>query len=270
MKVCVYGLLHLGAVTAACLGSRKIQTIGLAETRAAAEELSAGRAPLYEPGHNELIGRGIASGSLSFTADIRDAVSSADVVWVTFDTPVDEDDVADVDYVLDCVRSLFPHFRDGTVILISSQVPVGSTARLKGEFEAVANGRTVSFAYSPENLRLGDAIRIFTEPERIVIGVRDTRARDVLEPLLRPFEIYGQPGKLEINCLGGSYGVERLTYYKMLPEMGPPETTSWEYPMADNSWKAGFAEFLEDIIEPIAFGEPNRCYRASRGRREDI
>ena len=61
------------------------------------------------------------------------------------------------------------------------------------------------------------------------------------------FEIYGQLGKLEINGLGGSYGVERLTYYKMLPEMGPPETTSWEYPMADNSWKAEFAEFLEDI-----------------------
>jgi predicted dehydrogenase len=61
------------------------------------------------------------------------------------------------------------------------------------------------------------------------------------------FEIYGRDGKLDINGLGGSYGVERLTYYKMLPEMGPPETTSWEYPMADNSWDVEFAEFLEDI-----------------------
>ena len=61
------------------------------------------------------------------------------------------------------------------------------------------------------------------------------------------FEIYGRDGKLDINGLGGSYGTERLTYYKMLPEMGPPETTSWEYPMADNSWDVEFAEFLEDI-----------------------
>jgi predicted dehydrogenase len=61
------------------------------------------------------------------------------------------------------------------------------------------------------------------------------------------FEIYGRQGKLDINGLGGSYGVERLTYYKMLPEMGPPETTSWEYPMADNSWDVEFADFLEDI-----------------------
>lgn len=61
------------------------------------------------------------------------------------------------------------------------------------------------------------------------------------------FEIYGRDGKLEINGLGGSYGIERLTFYRMLPEMGPPETTSWEYPMADNSWDVEFAEFLDDI-----------------------
>jgi predicted dehydrogenase len=61
------------------------------------------------------------------------------------------------------------------------------------------------------------------------------------------FEIYGRDGKLDVNGLGGSYGVERLTHYRMLPEMGPPETTSWEYPMADNSWEVEFAEFLDDI-----------------------
>jgi predicted dehydrogenase len=61
------------------------------------------------------------------------------------------------------------------------------------------------------------------------------------------FEIYGRDGKLDINGLGGSYGTERLTYYKMLPQMGPPETTTWEYPMVDNSWDTEFGEFLEDI-----------------------
>jgi predicted dehydrogenase len=60
-------------------------------------------------------------------------------------------------------------------------------------------------------------------------------------------EIYGKIGKLEISGLGGSYGVERLTHYHMLPEMGPPETTSWEYPMADNSWSVELEEFYDDI-----------------------
>jgi predicted dehydrogenase len=61
------------------------------------------------------------------------------------------------------------------------------------------------------------------------------------------FEIAGRLGKLEISGLGGSYGVERLAWYKMSPEMGPPETFAWEYPMADDSWEAECAAFLEDI-----------------------
>ncbi|CAN5253220.1 hypothetical protein BH10PSE9_BH10PSE9_03690 [soil metagenome] len=60
-------------------------------------------------------------------------------------------------------------------------------------------------------------------------------------------EIYGTGGKIEITGLGGSYGTERIALYRMLPEMGPPETTIWEYPMADDSWAAEFAEFAEDI-----------------------
>lgn len=60
-------------------------------------------------------------------------------------------------------------------------------------------------------------------------------------------EIYGRDAKLHWEGLGGSYGMERLTYYKMLPQMGPPETTVWEYPRGDESWKLEMAEFAEDI-----------------------
>jgi predicted dehydrogenase len=60
-------------------------------------------------------------------------------------------------------------------------------------------------------------------------------------------EVYGRVGKLEIDGLGGSYGVERITHYHMLPEMGPPETTSWEYPRGDRSWALEFAAFVQDI-----------------------
>jgi predicted dehydrogenase len=61
------------------------------------------------------------------------------------------------------------------------------------------------------------------------------------------FEIYGRTGKLQVDGLGGSYGLERLAFYRMLPEMGPPETTIWEYPRGDASWSLEMAEFLEDI-----------------------
>ena len=83
------------------------------------------------------------------------------------------------------------------------------------------------------------------------------------------FEIYGRDGKLHIDGLGGSYGVERLTYYRMLPEMGPPETTTWEYPRGDQSWALEFAEFLDDIrLERDAVGGPGgRARRSGRRRR---
>jgi predicted dehydrogenase len=60
-------------------------------------------------------------------------------------------------------------------------------------------------------------------------------------------EIYGKLGKLDLSGLGGSYGLEKITWYKMLPEMGPPDTTAWEYPMGDDSWAAEIAEFFDDI-----------------------
>src|SRR5258707_1937307 len=193
MRVCVYGLWHLGTVTAACLASRKIATVGLAETREAAAELNAGKAPLFEPGLEALIEQGRKSGALTFTQDIAGAVSSADLIWVSFDTPVDDDDVADVGHVLDRVRLTFPYLKDGAVVLVSSQVPVGSTALLEHDFASAAKRRKVSFAYSPENLRLGDAIRVFTEPERIVIGIRSDDARKVIEQVLKPFRLGENP-----------------------------------------------------------------------------
>jgi predicted dehydrogenase len=61
------------------------------------------------------------------------------------------------------------------------------------------------------------------------------------------FEYFGRTGKLEISGLGGSYGIERLAYFQMLPSMGPPETTIYEYPVADDSWEAEMADFAEDI-----------------------
>src|ERR1043165_9537550 len=140
----------------------------------------------YEPGLAELVRDGIAATTLSFSSDVH-AASDADIVWVCHDTPVDEEDRADVDAVRREVAMLFPHLKDGAVVLVSAQLPVGSVAALEQSFAGQGNGRTVSFACSPENLRLGKAIEVFRNPGRIVVGVRDDRARDILEPPLRKF-----------------------------------------------------------------------------------
>jgi len=76
-------------------------------------------------------------------------------------------------------------------------------------------------------------------------------------------EIYGRTGKLQIEGLGGSYGTERLSFYRMLPEMGPPETTNWEYPGPDKSWEVEFASFVDAIKtgKPLC-GDLEDAYKA--------
>ena len=80
-----------------------------------------------------------------------------------------------------------PDPQDGAVVLVSAQLPVGSISALEHAYAARQSGRNVAFAYSPENLRIGQAIEVFRNPGRIVIGVRDQRTRSILEPLLRRF-----------------------------------------------------------------------------------
>jgi UDPglucose 6-dehydrogenase len=187
VKVCVSGLWHLGTVTAACLAAAGHDVTGLDPDRAVVERLSNGVPPVAEPGLADLIASGIASGRLRFSTAAATQVPAADVVWIAADTPVDEDDRGDVESVVRGAAELFPYFRDGTLVLISSQVPVGTTRRLASMFAGGAGGRLVQFAYSPENLRLGKAIDAFTHPARAIVGAVHDLNRATVEELLRPF-----------------------------------------------------------------------------------
>lgn len=186
MKTCVFGLWHLGSVTAACLAGVGFDTVGLDDDETVIGDLAEGRPPLFEPGLPELTRSGLESGHLAFTTD-RSVVREADVVWVTFDTPVDGDDRADVPYVVDKVCGLFPYLKDNAIVLVSSQLPVGSIARIEKIFEAHAAGRRVSFVCSPENLRLGKAIHVFRNPERVIVGSRNEEVRATISRLFAPF-----------------------------------------------------------------------------------
>jgi len=185
MKLAVFGLWHLGSVTAACTAA-DVPTVGIDLDPERIVRLAAGEPPLYEPGLAELIRSGMASGMLTFSSDVA-SVSNADIVWICHDTPVDEDDHADTEAVRAQVEMVFPHLKNGAVMLVSAQLPVGSVAALEQSFAREANERTISFACSPENLRLGKAIDVFRNPGRIIVGIRDERARLVLEPLLKKF-----------------------------------------------------------------------------------
>jgi UDPglucose 6-dehydrogenase len=186
MKVCVAGLWHLGTVTAACLASAGHDVTGLDFDETVVARLSAGTPPLLEPGLEELVRTGIAEGRLRFTTAPA-AAADADVVWICHDTPVDDDDRPDVELVMERSGRIAAHVRDGALVLISSQLPVGSTRRLEERFRAEAGGRRFTFGYCPENLRLGAAIAAFTQPDRVVAGLRAQSDRERVVELLGAF-----------------------------------------------------------------------------------
>ena len=180
LNISVLGLWHLGCVTAACCAKHFVVT-GLDFDEANIARLNSGRAPLFEPGLNELIAAGLASKKLTFTNDAKIACAGADILWLCYDTPVNDRDESDVDFVLTGLRQALPYLPKGAVVLVSSQLPVGTCRQLATEFPQF------SFACSPENLRLGRALDAFEKAERIIVGIRDETSKPVLERLFGPF-----------------------------------------------------------------------------------
>jgi UDPglucose 6-dehydrogenase len=182
----VLGLWHLGSVTAACLAGAGNDVIGVDPDGAVVQELAQGRPPISEPGLTELLAEGLTHGRLGFSAEPA-ALSEVGLAWVTFDTPVDDGDHADVEWVLARCEQLLTDVPEDTLVVVSSQLPVGSAERLRERCIERRGGRGLRVACVPENLRLGQALDAFRAPERIVAGVRDERDRRELAEVLEPF-----------------------------------------------------------------------------------
>jgi len=185
MRVCVFGLWHLGSVISAGLAKSGHTIVGLDFNQDTIDNLQNARAPISEPGLNELILEHLRKKILEFTSDPASALSHTEVVWIAFDTPVDDQDNADPDFIkknFDAIAGLLP---DKTKIIISSQVPVGFTQDLSKKFHELYPDKKVFFAYSPENLRLGKSLKTFLEPDRIVIGT-EPGEKEVFLPVFSP------------------------------------------------------------------------------------
>jgi UDPglucose 6-dehydrogenase len=182
MNIGVLGLWHLGSVTAAGLAALGHRVVGLDFDESRVANLSKGVTPVFEPGLAELITHGLSSGNLRFSSVMGDA-TDIDLLWVTYDTPVDAQDNADTSFVMQQIERALLGVRADLPVLISSQLPIGSVHRLEQAVMSHGNGRQCSFAYSPENLRLGNAVNDFLHPGRIVVGVPSDAHKEVLQRL---------------------------------------------------------------------------------------
>ncbi|HEY8217630.1 MAG TPA: nucleotide sugar dehydrogenase [Acidimicrobiia bacterium] len=183
-RVAVVGLWHLGSVTSACLASLGTDVVGFDPDDTTVSDLAAGRPPVAEPGLAELVERMAAAGRLRFTSDRSAALEDAAVVWVTFDTPVDDDDHADSAPVIAEIDRLIPLLAHDATLIVSSQLPVGSARRVESRVAALRPSTDIGVACVPENLQLGRALDAFLHPPRVVVGVRGARDRDRVAALL--------------------------------------------------------------------------------------
>ena len=184
MKIGVVGLWHLGSVTAMCLAEAGFKVIGYDNDHATINNFNKRIPPIFEPGLEDLLKKNIGK-NISFTDDPA-RLASCDLIWVTYDTPVDDNDVADTGFVERSLATTFPYLKDNAVVLISSQMPVGSTNKLKTAFQKISS-KNVFFCYSPENLRLGKAIDVFGKTDRIIAGISSDEPKTILTPIFEKF-----------------------------------------------------------------------------------
>jgi UDPglucose 6-dehydrogenase len=175
MKIFTIGMWHLGLVTSACLAELGHDVTGYDPDAVNLPQ----QLPVAETGLPDLIRDVCASPDravgLRFVNEMDGeyGAQTADIVWLTLDTPVDSMDRADVDHVLRMAVDTFTRLKDGALFVVSSQLPVGSVARLERLYAALNRKETVTFACVPENLRLGSAIAAFRGETKRVVGVRN-------------------------------------------------------------------------------------------------
>lgn len=185
MKVAVVGLGHLGCVTAACLTKFGHTIIAYDEDPQIVANLNRGFPPIYEPGLNKLIIDGVRNNVLDFT-NLSQKLKELDIIWITYDTPLNDLGKGNVNEIIDKISTLFPYFKQNSLVIISSQIPVGTTQKIKTLFFHDHIDKQIDFVYSPENLRLGKAIDLFLKPDRLIMGIQLESNKKIIENLLLP------------------------------------------------------------------------------------
>jgi len=179
LKLSVIGTGYLGATHAACMSSLGFEVIGFDTEVSKIELLSKGQVPFYEPGLEELLAEQIKSGRLSFTTNIND-LADCDVHFICVGTPqVKGGNSADLTYVNSALESIAKLVKAGGLVVGKSTVPVGTAARLRNRL--IELNPKADLAWNPEFLREGFAVEDTLKPNRLVVGVVNDSAENILK-----------------------------------------------------------------------------------------
>jgi UDPglucose 6-dehydrogenase len=205
-RLTVLGTGYLGATHAACLAELGFDVLGLDTDPDVVAALAAGELPFYDPGLDELLGRGLRSGRLRFTTSYPEVAEFGDVHFVCVGTPQRPDSAgADLSQLMSCIDALAPRLERPCLIAGKSTIPVGTAAVLAERVAELAPaGAQVQLAWNPEFLREGFAVADTLRPERIVVGVRSAAAEAILR------EVYAEPIAAGVPFLVTGYETAEL------------------------------------------------------------
>jgi len=194
MRIAMIGTGYVGLVSGACFSEFGVDVVCVDKDQGKIDRLGEGIMPIFEPGLDDLVASNVKAGRLSFTTDLKQAVSGVDVVFICVGTPTEPGGGhADLSYVYAAAREIAEAMDGYAVIVNKSTVPVGTgdevskvicEANPKADFDVVSN---------PEFLREGSAIHDFMRPDRVVIGTEVERAQEVMRNLYRPLYLIETP-----------------------------------------------------------------------------
>jgi len=195
MKITVVGTGYVGLVSGACFSDVGIEVVCVDVDQKKIDNLKNGIMPIYEPGLEEMVVRNYQGGRLHFSTNLPEAIKDSDVAFIAVGTPPGEDGSADLKYVLAVADEIGRSMTDFIVVATKSTVPVGTGKKVQAAIQAALDQRgsdlTFAVASNPEFLKEGAAVEDFLRPDRIVIGVENERAEQIMRRLYKPFQLSG-------------------------------------------------------------------------------
>lgn len=194
MKIAMIGTGYVGLVSGVCFSDFGHRVICVDKDKAKIAALKASKIPIYEPGLDQLVEKNIASGRLSFSTDLKEALEGAEAIFIAVGTPTRRGDGhADLSYVFDAAKEIAQALKDYAVIVTKSTVPIGTNAKLRDIIRESNPELDFDVASNPEFLREGAAIEDFMKPDRVVVGVENPRAAAIMQEIYRPLYLRDFP-----------------------------------------------------------------------------
>ncbi len=194
MKICMIGAGYVGLVSGACFADFGWNVTCVDKDKSRVEGLTKGVIPIYEPGLDDLVKRNAEAGRLCFSTALEAAVQDADVVFLAVGTPICRGDGhADLSYIFEAVEELAPYLKPDAVVTTKSTVPVGTSREIERRLRIARTDTDFAVCSNPEFLREGSAIRDFTHPDRVLVGVDSERGREVMQRLYQPLALRKAP-----------------------------------------------------------------------------